>query len=175
LSNIYKTNLVFSNKEYTIKKLLGSGRVEKIRIDFSCNKNTFINNFCIGYNEYNINTNDIQSKSFCMDMDVITHCFTSFYSRTNYSELLDYSLVLTNLPDIQRGLELMNRESYSYNIDLICDNVHFELVNSSSECLCNADEWNKQNTSNINVFFVGFEAETKETMIDPVKCTKSAN
>lgn len=156
-----------------IKKQLGSGRVEKVRIEYSCNKDTFINNICFGFNEFKFNTKE--TKSFCMDMDIISHCFTSGNSRTNYSEHQNYNLVLTNLFDIQRGLDLIDTKSYNYHIDLICDNIELELTDSSPQCFCDADEWNKQVKSNINVFFVGFEAETKSISIDPAKCSERAN
>jgi len=89
-----------------------------------------------------------------------------------FSEKDDYSLTLTNLNEIQRGLENIGKNSYDQYIDSICDNIQLDAVSDSPNCACDAKEWNRQKKSNNNVFFVGFVPEEDKVFLDPTKCSQ---
>jgi len=175
IPNVYETKLVFGNEDYSVFQHLGSKKITQVKIKFECRKNLFIDKLCIGLNEFSWQTDKVNTKSFCIDEDIVNYCFIDTYTGGfKFSEKEDYSLTLTNLNEIHEGLEKIGKNSYNEYIDSICDNIRLDVMIDQPNCTCNASEWNRQKMSNNNVFFVGFKPWTDKVPVtlDPTKCNQ---
>ena len=177
IANIYKTKLVFGNKDYSYTKFLGSRMLERVKIEFECNQNVFINNICFGFNAVAWRSGDVTSKSFCLDRDIIRSCYEDLFTpfRFSFEEKNNFNLIFSNLDEIHKGLTFINKDTYDEHIDTICDNIQVEQVEGKSECKCAATEWKNQKNSNNIVYFVGFEPEINAVLINPSKCNEKIN
>ena len=177
IANIYKTKLVFGNKDYSYTKFLGSRLMEKVKIESDCNQNVFTNNICFGFNAVAWRSGNVTSKSFCLDYSIIRSCYEDVYTplRFSFEETNNFNFIFSNLDEINKGLMLINKNTYDEHIDKICDNIQVEQVEGKPECKCAATEWKNQKNSNNNVYFVGFEPETNAVLINPSKCNVKVN